>query len=72
MEEGDEEVNEEDMEVSGDSEGEHADYCFTCKDGGELLCCDHCPLAYHTTCLIPPMDIIPDGDWKCPRCEVKL
>ena len=55
----------------GDSEGEHADFCFTCKDGGELLCCDFCPLAYHLGCLTPPMEEIPDGDWKCPRCEAK-
>ena len=55
----------------GDSEGEHADFCYTCKDGGELLCCDFCPLAYHLGCLTPPMEEIPDGDWKCPRCEAK-
>ena len=52
-----------------DSEGEHADFCHTCKDGGELLCCDNCPLAFHMTCLVPPMEIIPSGDWRCPRCE---
>ena len=58
-------------EGGADSEGEHADYCHTCKDGGELLCCDFCPLAYHLGCLTPPMECIPDGDWKCPRCEAK-
>lgn len=52
-----------------DSEGEHADYCYTCKDGGELLCCDFCPLAYHLKCLVPPMAAIPNDDWRCPRCE---
>ena len=55
----------------GDSEGEHADYCHTCKDGGELLCCDSCPLAFHLGCLTPPMERIPDGEWKCPRCDAK-
>ena len=55
-----------------DSEGEHADYCHLCKDGGELLCCDQCPLAFHMKCLIPPMETIPDGEWVCPRCEVGL
>lgn len=54
-----------------DSEGEHADYCYTCKDGGELLCCDFCPLAYHLKCLVPPMNSIPTDDWRCPRCEAK-
>ncbi len=54
-----------------DSEGEHADYCHTCKDGGELLCCDFCPLAYHLKCLIPPMSAIPNGEWRCARCEAE-
>ncbi|CAB0014126.1 unnamed protein product [Nesidiocoris tenuis] len=42
-----------------------------CKDGGELLCCDSCPSAYHTFCLNPPLTDVPDGDWKCPRCSAK-
>ena len=54
-----------------DSEGEHADICFTCKDGGELLCCDNCPLAFHLTCLNPPIENIPEDDWRCPRCSAK-
>lgn len=47
---------------------EHQEFCRVCKDGGELLCCDSCPSAYHTFCLNPPLYEIPDGDWKCPRC----
>ena len=54
-----------------DSDGEHANHCHICKDSGELLCCDFCPLAYHLGCLTPPMENIPDGsDWKCPECRV--
>lgn len=65
--------DEEDSEMEGmDSEGEHADFCYVCKDGGELLCCDICPLAYHLNCLTPPMEVIPDGEWSCPRCEVRM
>ncbi|CAH0556045.1 unnamed protein product [Brassicogethes aeneus] len=48
---------------------EHQEFCRVCKDGGELLCCDSCPSAYHTFCLNPPLSEIPDGDWKCPRCS---
>ncbi|KAK9704369.1 CHD subfamily II, SANT-like domain [Popillia japonica] len=48
---------------------EHQEFCRVCKDGGELLCCDSCPSAYHTHCLNPPLSDIPDGDWKCPRCS---
>ncbi|XP_059608897.1 chromodomain-helicase-DNA-binding protein Mi-2 homolog [Phlebotomus argentipes] len=50
-------------------EDEHQEFCRVCKDGGELLCCDSCPSAYHTFCLNPPLSDIPDGDWKCPRCS---
>lgn len=52
-----------------DDDDEHQEFCRICKDGGELLCCDSCPSAYHTFCLTPPLDDIPDGDWRCPRCS---
>ncbi|XP_017051832.1 chromodomain-helicase-DNA-binding protein 3 [Drosophila ficusphila] len=44
------------------------EFCRVCKDGGDLLCCDSCPLVYHLTCLDPPLKSIPKGDWTCPRC----
>lgn len=44
----------------------HISYCVQCKDGGELLCCDGCPAAYHPTCL--GLTIVPDGSWFCPSC----
>ena len=80
-EEEEEEEEEEDDEASGQdedsyqdqdagSDGEHTDYCNLCKDGGELLCCDTCPLAFHLKCLFPPMKSIPHGNWSCPRCAV--
>ncbi|XP_065200189.1 chromodomain-helicase-DNA-binding protein Mi-2 homolog isoform X2 [Planococcus citri] len=54
-----------------EDDDEHQEFCRVCKDGGELLCCDSCPSAYHTFCLNPPLTTIPDGDWKCPRCSAK-
>ncbi len=42
LEETEEDEDDEEMEVSEHSEDEHADHCFTCKDGGELLCCEQC------------------------------
>jgi chromodomain-helicase-DNA-binding protein 4 len=38
-----------------EDDDEHNEYCRICKDGGELLCCDMCPSAYHTFCLDPPL-----------------
>ncbi|PSN37765.1 Chromodomain-helicase-DNA-binding protein Mi-2 [Blattella germanica] len=57
--------------VQEQDDDEHMEFCRVCKDGGELLCCDSCPSAYHTFCLSPPLTDIPDGDWKCPRCSAK-
>ncbi|XP_049956227.1 chromodomain-helicase-DNA-binding protein Mi-2 homolog [Schistocerca serialis cubense] len=57
--------------VQEQDDDEHMEFCRVCKDGGELLCCDSCPSAYHTFCLNPPLKDIPDGDWKCPRCSCK-
>ena len=51
-----------------DEEDEHMEFCRVCKEGGELLCCDSCPSAYHLKCVEPPLDEVPDGDWTCPRC----
>ncbi|KAJ2952576.1 hypothetical protein O0L34_g6899 [Tuta absoluta] len=52
-----------------EDDDEHQEFCRICKDGGELLCCDSCPSAYHRFCLNPPLEEVPDGDWRCPRCS---
>jgi chromodomain-helicase-DNA-binding protein 4 len=46
----------------------HIEYCLVCKDGGELLCCETCPLSYHAFCLNPQLTRIPEGEWHCPKC----
>lgn len=43
--------------------------CSNCSDGGDLLCCDACPLSFHLKCLDPPLTSIPEGEWKCPNCR---
>lgn len=50
----------------------HLEFCTVCKDGGELLCCDSCPSAYHVYCLNPPLRNVPDEEWMCPRCSVSI
>ncbi|KAI4877695.1 hypothetical protein NFI96_025638, partial [Prochilodus magdalenae] len=45
------------------------DECTVCKDGGELICCDGCPRAFHLTCLVPPLTSIPSGTWRCKFCN---
>lgn len=49
-------------------EGEHDDDCYICYNGGELVCCDFCPKAFHCACHIPALPKIPSGIWKCCEC----
>ncbi|XP_071471090.1 autoimmune regulator isoform X5 [Marmota flaviventris] len=44
------------------------DECAVCRDGGELICCDGCPRAFHLACLSPPLREIPSGTWRCACC----
>ncbi|KAG5447792.1 choline dehydrogenase 5 [Clonorchis sinensis] len=50
---------------------EHQEFCTECHDGGDLICCENCPVSYHLGCLIPPLTNIPEGVWLCPRCGCK-
>ncbi|KAM8938870.1 histone-lysine N-methyltransferase NSD2 isoform 2-T2 [Pelodytes ibericus] len=42
-------------------------WCFICSNGGNLLCCESCPAAFHPDCLNIEM---PDGSWFCNDCRV--
>ncbi|UXI17330.1 Membrane metallo-endopeptidase-like 1 [Sarcoptes scabiei] len=37
-----------------------------------ILLCDKCDEGFHTSCLRPPLFLIPSGEWFCPPCEHKL
>ncbi|KAH9326064.1 hypothetical protein KI387_006242, partial [Taxus chinensis] len=47
---------------------DNEDTCTECGDGGDLLCCDGCPRAFHTDCARLPS--IPYGNiWYCSYCR---
>ncbi|XP_075747165.1 PHD finger protein 12 isoform X2 [Rhipicephalus microplus] len=48
------------------------DCCDSCKEGGDLICCDRCPATFHLQCHDPPLDeeSLPSGEWICHRCTV--
>ncbi|KAJ6810049.1 uncharacterized protein M6B38_157510 [Iris pallida] len=48
------------------SDSENDDLCGMCADGGELVCCDLCPRAFHKDCV--GLSSIPEGKWYCPFC----
>merc|ERR1712142_410363 len=52
-----------------EEEDDHMEYCKACGDGGELLTCDSCPVAYHSFCVYPPLWEVPDSDWHCGKCS---
>ncbi|XP_032553880.1 autoimmune regulator [Chiroxiphia lanceolata] len=51
---------------------ENEDECAACGDGGELICCDGCPRAFHLTCLVPPLPRVPSGTWRCGSCVTSV
>ncbi|KAI4334319.1 hypothetical protein L6164_019029 [Bauhinia variegata] len=46
---------------------ENDDLCSICSDGGDLLCCEGCPRAFHIDCV--PLAGIPTGTWYCKYCQ---
>ncbi|XP_067383929.1 E3 ubiquitin-protein ligase TRIM33 isoform X1 [Channa argus] len=59
--------------VSGNSGGKdddpNEDWCAVCINGGDLLCCDHCPKVFHMKCHVPTIKIFPKGDFLCTFCR---
>jgi site-specific DNA-cytosine methylase len=46
--------------------------CQVCRDHRHwdlMLMCDNCDSGWHTFCLSPPLDSVPEGKWICPDCE---
>ena len=38
----------------------------------DLLMCESCDDNYHMNCLIIPLSQRPSGDWRCPKCVLKV
>nr|XP_014348182.1 PREDICTED: uncharacterized protein LOC102365076 [Latimeria chalumnae] len=47
------------------------DECVACADGGDLICCDNCPRAFHHPCHIPSVLETEDSSdkWSCTFCR---
>lgn len=53
----------------GDSTLFNTDACCLCGWGGNVLCCDSCPAAYHFRCIgVDPQDAEDFESWHCPEC----
>ncbi|KAM4611067.1 E3 ubiquitin-protein ligase TRIM33 isoform 2-T2 [Polymixia lowei] len=50
-------------------EDPNEDWCAVCINGGDLLCCDHCPKVFHMKCHVPTIKIFPKGDFLCTFCR---
>lgn len=48
------------------------DYCATCHQGGDVLCCDKCPRVFHLQCHVPVLSTVPSGPFVCTLCEEGL
>ena len=52
-------------------EDENDDECGMCGVGGDLVCCEGCPKAFHPKCVDLDPKNLPEGDWYCQECVAK-
>jgi histone-lysine N-methyltransferase MLL3 len=48
-------------------------FCEGCgqpHDEDKLILCDECDVSYHIYCVDPPLEKVPEGNWKCKWCAV--
>jgi hypothetical protein len=48
---------------------ENQEFCHSCGDGGDLICCDFCVRSHHGVCLDLDIYQLPDP-WRCPQCSL--
>ena len=44
----------------------NVNYCAACSKGGDLICCDRCPMSVHCDCV--GLNGAPEGSYFCPDC----
>ncbi|XP_041038956.1 nuclear body protein SP140-like protein isoform X2 [Carcharodon carcharias] len=49
---------------------ENDDECTVCDDGGDLICCDECPRAYHYLCHVPSLSPNLSESLVCTFCKM--
>ena len=49
--------------------GDNCEVCGSGDGANSMLICDGCREGTHMSCLSPPMQDIPAGDWFCAKCE---
>lgn len=64
--------DEQDLSSTVLEEDKPCERCEKSNDPDWILLCDMCDGGYHTSCCLPPLMVVPDGDWFCPPCEHKL
>jgi hypothetical protein len=58
-------------------DSEEATTCTVCGSAedepgrNDILLCDACDAGYHMSCLQPPLEAVPSGDWFCARCAAR-
>eukprot|EP00775_Hariotina_reticulata_P015002 gene15002-biopygen438 len=57
-----------DPRLAEDIEETVCEVCGTDEQEDKLLLCDLCTLGFHTFCLTPPLEAVPEGVWLCPIC----
>ncbi len=45
--------------------------CGSRSGATHMLVCDRCFRGWHTACMTPPIDVVPDGRWVCPCCTLE-
>lgn len=53
-----------------DPEDGHFEICPKCGLGGDVICCESCPMVSHPKC--EEMSVIPDEEWHCYYCVNKM